>query len=236
MEKKDGKFYLKNIELTQQGDSRRQPIEIAEMRNKVIDALIDYLKVRMGMEGQNEDLMKTINSFLKFEKEYDINTIHGSIGKDLDLAQLHLQYVDLSNSAEEIKSQPLQILLKYLLEPSRVEYFDEIATLIARICACTPHSADCERVISANNNLKTNKRSNLTISTENSYLYVHFNMPTLDKWDVRNAVERYLSEKNRRQSNKTIAHQTTTNQRWFNHIFEKACVVDENNRSMKFTF
>lgn len=34
MEKRDGKFYLKNIELYEQGHGRRQPLEIGEMRNK----------------------------------------------------------------------------------------------------------------------------------------------------------------------------------------------------------
>lgn len=61
MENKDVKFYLKNIELTQHGFSRRQPLPIHEMRNKTIDALTQYLKVRM--EGENEDLLKQSTSF-----------------------------------------------------------------------------------------------------------------------------------------------------------------------------
>lgn len=146
--------------------------------------------------------------------------------------------MDLSNSTEEIKHQPLPQLIKYLLEPSRVEYFNEIATVIARMSACTPHSADCERIISANNNLKTNKRTSLAISTENCYLYIHFNMTTLEKWDVRPAVEAYLSELNRRQSNRTVASKVTTDQPWFKHIFEHTINERdvENERTIKFTF
>lgn len=125
---------------------------------------------------------------MKFEKSFNITTIHDLIGKDLDLAQLDLQYKEISNSADEIKFQPLPQLLKYFLESNRIQYFKKITTVIARISACTPHSADCERIISANNNLKTNERANLTISTENCYLYIHFNMPTLQKWEVRPAL------------------------------------------------
>lgn len=76
------------------------------------------------MEGENEDLLRTINEFLKFENGYDIKEIHCLIGKDLDFAQLDLQYKELSKSSEEIKHQPLPQLVKYFLEPSRKIYYD----------------------------------------------------------------------------------------------------------------
>ena len=56
------------------------------------------------MEGENEDLLRTINEFLKFEKGYDIKELHCLIGKDLDFAQLDLQYKELSKSSEEINN------------------------------------------------------------------------------------------------------------------------------------
>lgn len=51
---------------------------------------------------------------------------------------------------------------------------------IALAAACTPNSADCERLVSANNNLITYSRTNLSNSIENDYLYNHFNMPALE--------------------------------------------------------
>lgn len=74
------------------------------------------------MEGENANLLQTIKPFLKFEKSFDITTIHNLFGKDLDMASLHLQYMDLSNSAEEVKCQPLHQVVKYLSESSRVQY------------------------------------------------------------------------------------------------------------------
>jgi len=41
-------------------------------------------------------------------------------------------------------------------------------TIMARILAAKPHSADVERCISANNLLKTSLRASLDISTENT--------------------------------------------------------------------
>lgn len=147
------------------------------------------------MENQNQDLISAIETFLKFDKNTDIKIIHGLIGKDLDISNLHLQYMDLSNSSDEIKKQPMFELLTYLLKPERIEFFLETATIIARICACTPNSAYYERVISANNNLKTNKRMSLLISTENNYyLYIHFNVPVLENWNARPAVSKYLAD------------------------------------------
>lgn len=189
---------------------------------------------------RDQDLLQTINTFLKFEKSFDITAIHDSIGNDLDLAQLHLQFMDLSNSVDEIKHQPLNDLLKYISELNRIEFFNEITTVIARICACTPHSADCERIISANYNLKTNKRTSMTISTENQYLYIYFNMVPLEKWDMRPAVDHFLSELNCRQSTRSTANAITTEQRYFKHIFEHTVKdssnIEDEHHTMHFTF
>ena len=80
----------------------------------------------MRMERENKDLLQTIKTFLKLEKSFDISTIHYSITRDLDLAQLHSKYMELSNSAAEIKRQSFHELLKYLLQPDRIKYFNEI--------------------------------------------------------------------------------------------------------------
>lgn len=173
------------------------------------------------MEGQNENLLAAIDAFLKIDKEFDVSIIHNLIGTDLDLASLHLQYTDLTNSADEIKTLPILDLIKYLCDPSRIILFSELITVLARIAACTPNSADVERVISSNNNLKTIKRMTMLIPTENDYLYIHLNMPSLSKWNPRPAVSRYLIEVNRRQSHRTSETTTTTQQPYFKHVFEE---------------
>lgn len=65
----------------------------------------------------------------------------------------------------------------------------------------------------------------LQIPTENAYLYIHFNMPPLEKWNPRAAVKKYLGDVNRRQSHQTVDTTKTTKQPIFKHIFED--VLDE---------
>ena len=111
--------------------------------------------------------------------------------------------------------------------------------LTARMCACTPRSADYERLISADNNLDTYKRARLSISTENCYLYTHFNMPPLDNWDVRPAVDEFLLETDRRNSKRTVETKVTTDQAWFRHIFEHTVddtEGEDDHKVIKFTF
>lgn len=90
---------------------------------------------------------------------------------------MHVQFSDLTN-AKDLKGQRLSAknLLQYLIDERRSAYFREMAIVVARIIALTPHSADVERCISANNQLKSDKRTCLSVETENKYLYVRFNI------------------------------------------------------------
>ena len=55
-----------------------------------------------------------------------------------------------------------------------------ITEVLARIAAAYPSSTDVERLISVNNILKSDHRTLLDVETENLYLYVYFNMPSLE--------------------------------------------------------
>ena len=68
-----------------------------------------------------------------------------------------------------------------------VKYKKCVSILLSRILVCKPHSADCERLISAYNKLKTQARSSLSRSTLSDYLYVHINMPELCNFNPRPA-------------------------------------------------
>lgn len=208
---------MNGIELLTEHRGRNQAPELSVFKAAVIDRLTHNLKVRL--QDEDGDLLLLIESFLKFEKELDITEIHSTFAKDLSLSVLHLQYIDFANSSASVKNQSLPQLLKYFTDSKRSEQFSELTTVLARILACTPHSADCERAISANNCLKTNKRMSLSISTENNYLYVHFNMPELKKFDPRPAVVKWIESDRRKTSNSTSTSKTTA-QRYFKHIFE----------------
>lgn len=90
--------------------------------------------------------------------------------------------------------------------------------------AATPHSADIERSVSANNLLKTALRNKLDITTENKYLFVHFNMPPLSKWSPDKAVINWINKKDRRTHNLIIENEDnkSKNQEYFKGIFEEA--------------
>lgn len=77
--------------------------------------------------------------------------------------------------------------------------FKLIAIALARILAATPHSCDVERQISSYNRLKTIDRSRLMPETMNDYLHLTMNMPVLAEWNPWDAVNLWISEKDRRQ-------------------------------------
>lgn len=105
--------------------------------------------------------------------------------------------------------------------------FKEVLIVLARIAAATPHSADVERSISANNLIKTPGRSCFNIASENKWLFIHFNLPPLSNWDPRKAVVEWLKQKERRELSSTIAaseygERKTTSQSFFKGIFDEA--------------
>ena len=81
-----------------------------------------------------------------------------------------------------------------------------------------PHSCDVERLISACNLVKTSLRNSIDVETQNLYLYVHFNMPTLEGLDRRMCVVRWLQQRQRRNKETDKARY----QRWFKGVFKEA--------------
>ena len=68
-------------------------------------------------------------------------------------------------------------------------------------------STDCERVISANNRLKSTFRVNLGRETIVGYLYINVNMPKLGHFDPWPAVLKWLTDKNRHRDIPKVAKQ-----------------------------
>lgn len=84
-----------------------------------------------------------------------------------------------------------------------------------------PHSSDVERCISANNLIKTPLRNSLLIKTEIKYLYVYFNMPTLESWNPRPAIKLWMDKKQRKDYSNVIERKAT-NAEHFKGIFNAA--------------
>lgn len=209
------KVFLKGIELETQSRSRAAIEKVEIFRERVVNCLVTSLDKRLLRE--NSELLSIIEGLVKFDGSANIEEVHELLGADLDMTALFLQYGDLCRS-KAIANLSLHKVVENLASPERLTHFREIAIVLARIVACTPHSADVERSISANNLLKTNIRSSLALTTENKYLYIYFNLPVLEKWCPKNAIVKWL-EKSRRERSNTTDTSVSKNQRYFKGVF-----------------
>lgn len=177
------KMLLKDIELEKGRASRATAFNFNDFRSNTASTLKTFLNERLVT--QNAELIEVMKSFLKFDESVDIGKVHEMLGSDLNGSNLHIQYMELKKLPDIKKLAPRE-LAKYLAAPERKQFFYETLIILSRILALSPNSADCERTVSANNSLKTNKRSSLSIETENKYLYVHFNASPLENGLVFN--------------------------------------------------
>lgn len=185
------------------------------IKNEVVQSLNNFLQNRFDEE--EEKMIKNLEKFSKFDSCVNLKEIHKCIASDLDLARLSIEYNEILNIGVNviIKNCSLIEKIKKLIS---LEKYPLLTTIFSRITAATPHSADVERLISCNNILKSSRRCSLDIETENLYLYVYFNMPSLIKWDPRPAVIHWLESKKRRDR----SPQKATDQEWFKGIFEQS--------------
>ena len=121
-----------------------------------------------------------------------------------------------SQELNNLKEFSLSQLVQHLYRNH--ERFPNLLTAFASVWAAKPHSCDVERLISACNLLKTSTRNRLIVETQNLYLYIHFNMPTLEEWDPRPCILNWLQEREHRK--KTTEKART--QRWFKGVFKDA--------------
>lgn len=203
------RFRLNGIEL--RIPRRRDP---AAVKNEITLSLCNFLEARFQ---DDREIVDIFDKFMSFDRSVNLRNIHECIASDLDLASLDLEYsevIDLGFS-ETLKKLSLIEMIQMFI---RLGNYPILTTIFARIAAAKPHSADVERLISCNNILKTEKRSLLSIQTENLYLYVYFNMPPLESWDPRPAITKWIKMKDRR----TRDHSKAKEQSWYTGIFEEA--------------
>lgn len=187
------------------------------VRAKILDEVIRLTDDRFE---ENEELFETLSPFINLDPNTDIKRVHELIGKDLELVLLNIQFRELCRSTESKKFNIYQ-LISHLV--ASCDSSETVLTAFARVAAATPHSADVERTISANNRLKNKLRASLDLKTENKYLYIHFNLPPLIEWNPRKSVIYWLNKKIRRDHALSIGNnkRKTTQQRFFAGIFSK---------------
>ena len=157
---------------------------------------------------------KSLTPFVKImATEDEIKEVQRSIAPDLDLTNVANQYQDLRDCAEMQKVDPFS-MLQNMLQGASDEYSD-VCVVLGRILACKPHSADCERVISLYNKIKSTCRSSFKRQTVSDYLYIHMNVPQLCDFDPRPAALRWMEEKDRRSRESPKAGK----QEWFGKVF-----------------
>jgi len=99
----------------------------------------------------------------------DIRAVWKLFVPDVDLAVLAQEYDIQALSPKP--SDPRQVLR--MICSSKYPSPSSLATTLARILVCKPQSADCERLISAYNRLKSSQRNSLEHATIDNYLYKH---------------------------------------------------------------
>lgn len=218
----EDKVLFKSIELKFGSTTRRPATDVAAVRTSILVALQHFLTERFDID---KSLLDKIIPFINFDKGTDVEKIHSLVARDISLPDLFLQFNDFANSYHPIKDMNLneQLLVLTKTVESRITYA-ELITVFGRIHACTPHSSDVERLISSNNRLKTKLRSNMTIETENKYMFIHTNMPNLADWNPTLAVKMFLEEKSRRVRDITPQREITRKQRVFKGVFSEAHV------------
>lgn len=231
MEVKDEKVFLKGFELWN-SSGRRAAVEheFDNIRNGIIDVIIDRLRQRFERDNV---LMESIEPFVQFRKDADLRKIHETFGADTDLATFHVQYNELCDQKISMKlSADLGKIIETLISNSMSDSYNEIITILSRIYVSTPQSADIERCISANNLIKTSKRNRLLIETENKYLYIYFNMPSLENWNPRPAIKTWMTAKQRR-DNSNVIDRKATHAPYFKGIFENAQNENDDSANVK---
>ena len=175
-----------------------------------------------GNLAQNSD---SIHRFCNLTaSREDIRNVWQLIAPDLDLAVLADEYCDIQMVSAK-PTEPRQTLHKLCSLSAAGQLSNSLTTAFARIIVCKPHSADCERMISAYNRLKSVSRSSLDHKTISNYLYVYANMPTLCSYDPRPSVLQWITDKERRHRDTPKA----SAQQWFKTVF---CNDDCNNENV----
>lgn len=245
------KTLLKGIELNRGQANRINAPRVCDSNNKktfaalrrtVLIRVIESLSCRFSSD---DDLCTILRPFISFDRvacsANNIRKIHALLALDIDLGLLSSQFDDICRN-ETFKRMTTRDLIKHLAVNDPTSSFLELLTVLARFVAATPHSADVERTISANNLLKTDRRTSLKLETENNYLFVHFNMPPVLSWEPERAVVHWINAKQRRVHNLVAETETrkSKKRKYFNGVFH--CIdtedtddeVDTENDSVNF--
>ena len=184
------------------------------VRHMSLEFLISFLQQRLQLD---DNFVESMTRVAKFEASVDdIRQVHEKVAPDIDLAMLADQFdcqLEFNKDKYSIHSKNPKAILRKICATS---CYNELTIVLSRILVCKPHSADCERLISAYNSIKSVSRCSQPRETISDYLYIHINMPSVSNFDVRPAACMWMNAKDRRSRQTPKA----SKQEWFAHTFE----------------
>ena len=111
--------------------------DFAAVRNEVAYTLQEFLCRRFSVD---EIVTSQLVSFVQFQTTADLHAVHKAIAADLDVRNLMLEYEELASERELVAKPPTE-LVKCLC---RSEEYPTVLTVLSRVLAAKPHSADVE--------------------------------------------------------------------------------------------
>ena len=189
---------------------------IDAIKHDIIESLNEFFSQRFLSQ---EDDITLLKPFVNLQHSADLKNVHKQFFVDLDLMELGMEFDDVFNmeDVEDFRKLSLRERFQRFAQSDQLPNL-KIAFAIARILAAKPHSSDVERLISCSVALKCTSRSRMLLETENLNLYVHYNMPPLDKWNPKPAVICWMNERERRNLDRPKGKQ----QQYFKGIFSGA--------------
>lgn len=197
--------------------------DFIDIRRDTLKKAVDILEHRFSPD---QDMIEIIQPFILYDSNANIRQIHKMFGADLQLSNLNLEFNEIMN-LKLCNGLSITEQMKKLIEPINRTKYDSVHAIISRVAACTPQSADTERLIKAANLVKTAFRTSLNLDTENKYMYVYFNMPPLETWNPRGAITIWLNDKNRREHKDLLQKDTAKKKPYFKGIFQSVTESDD---------
>lgn len=135
---------LENIELDtgereRRGAHNNKKRDYEKIRSEIIDHLSNFIEKRFEIDNE---LIEVASPFIKLDiVNTNVTKVHELISPDLDVTALYLQFRELC-CVEKLKQMNLQGLVSHLKNSTHASSYTEAFTVLARILAATPHSAD----------------------------------------------------------------------------------------------
>lgn len=133
------------------------------IREGTLASLETFLGARFDSD---DNLLAVIKPFVELNSAADLSEVHALVAPDLDLATLFAQFTEICESPDIASYRKLSLqnlLLLFSKSTEVLNTYKEVIIVLSRIYAATPHAADVERCVSANNLLKTVLRSRLSV-------------------------------------------------------------------------